>query len=483
MRRAVAPVSVAVSALAFALVPMAAEARTPSFEMWNLNAIGAPAAWATTTGEGVRIGIVDTGVDLLHEDLAGAVVEHTSCVGSGGDPANCHGSGQDDQGHGTHVAGIAAARKDNGRGVAGVAPDAQLVVAKVLDRQGSGSDGDVTAGIKWVVDHGARVVNLSLGDPAFVITSLFGTALREGINYAWAHGAVPVLAAGNTNLLGLGIGSSNYGALRALVVGGTDRHGRAASYSSPLGTAAWSLLAPGGAGDGNDADDITSTFWRSGEPNAYAALAGTSMAAPHVAGAVALLLARGRTPLQAVAGVLGTVNGAVACDFGSPNCRGQLDVARAVAAAGAVTDMPHPRVPSPTSDLGGLLDVLATLPVGHVSTATAAASSAGLPATTTGVPSRSMAAGRSSTPVLSPIVRPEVTPGQAAPAEPRNGYAVRAPGARPTDRLTAPSGAAVVSTGAVTTAVAVLAGVACVTVRRARRESVSHEGATRSPQH
>src|SRR5207249_1805493 len=121
----------------------------------------AEAAWTRTTGAGVRIGIVDTGVDLDHEDLAGKVVASASCAGSKGDVAKCTGTAQDDQGHGTHVSGIAAAIKDNGKGVSGVAPNAELVVAKVLGKAGTGSSEDVIGGIKWVVDHGAKVVNLS----------------------------------------------------------------------------------------------------------------------------------------------------------------------------------------------------------------------------------------------------------------------------------------------------------------------------------
>src|SRR3954453_19212454 len=130
---------------------------------WNLQQIGAPDAWARSTGAGVRIGIVDSGVFAGQEDLAGKVVTATDCIGTAGDPDRCHGSGQDDTGHGTHMAGVAAARKDNGRGIAGVAPDAQLVVARVLTNDG-GSILDVEAGIRWVVRHGAQVVNLSVAD-------------------------------------------------------------------------------------------------------------------------------------------------------------------------------------------------------------------------------------------------------------------------------------------------------------------------------
>ena len=99
----------------------------------------------------MRIGIVDTGVDVGHQDLTGKVVAGTSCISSGGDSTKCNGSPQDDNGHGTHVAGITAASTNNGLGVAGTAPDAQLVVAKVLDSRGSGNFSDVNAGIMWVV--------------------------------------------------------------------------------------------------------------------------------------------------------------------------------------------------------------------------------------------------------------------------------------------------------------------------------------------
>jgi len=295
-------------------------------QQWGLAQIGAPTAWATTTGSGVRVGIVDTGVDLTHEDLAGKVVESTSCVGAAGDPAKCQGSAQDDQGHGTHVAGIIAATRDNNLGISGVAPDAQLVVAKALSAQGAGTIADITAGIKWVVDHGARVVNLSLGDPNFLFTSLLGTDMSEGIEYAWSHGAVPVVASGNTNYLGLG--SSNYGNLDAIIVGATGPNDQVSSYSSPVGNAKWAILAPGGAHDGNPADDVISSFWVAGKTNQYKALAGTSMATPHVAGAVALLLATGLSPQQAVDRLVSTADPKVPCD--GSGCHGRLDLTHAV---------------------------------------------------------------------------------------------------------------------------------------------------------
>ena len=342
--------------LAFVAQPWAAHASNdPHFDrQWALARIGAPAAWSLSTGSGVRIGIVDTGVDLGHEDLAGQVVAHTSCIGSNGDPSRCSGSGQDDHGHGTHVAGIAAAAKDNGKGIAGVAPDARLVVAKALDAEGSGTTEDINAGIRWVVDHGAQVVSLSLGGN-FLVTSLLGSSLNDGILYAWSRGAVPVIAAGNTNLLGLGIGSSQYGRLPAVVVGATGPDDAVAPYSSPTGNAQWAILAPGGAGS-KDADDVLSTWWAPGQEHRYQLLAGTSMATPHVAGVVALLLSRGVPAAEAVTRLLVTAD-PVPCGGGSVACRGRLN------AAAALASLTSP-LPAALPSAGGLLGLPLPLPLG-----------------------------------------------------------------------------------------------------------------------
>jgi len=303
----------------------------PDFgKQWGLTAIGAPAAWTKTTGAGVKIGIVDTGVDLAHEDLAGRVVESTSCLETDGNPLKCTGSAQDDFGHGTHVAGIAAAVKDNGKGIAGVAPDAHLVVAKVF-KGATAEQADVIAGIKWVVDHGAKVVNLSLGGAVFVVAATFGSELTDGVEYAWKHGAVAVVASGNDDLFGAGVGSSEYGNMNALVVGATGHDDKLADYSSPTGNAKWAILAPGGSNTQTAADDIWSTYWSKGKQNAYGYLAGTSMATPHVTAAVALLLAQGLTKEQAVEKILATAD-PVPCGGNSPNCKGRLNVARATGA-------------------------------------------------------------------------------------------------------------------------------------------------------
>ena len=322
----------AVTAAAFGVVPPAS-ARPGDDERsdssWALAQVGAQQAWARTTGAGIRIGIVDTGIDVAHEDLAGKIVASTSCLGTAGSPAGCSGSGQDDNGHGTHVAGIAAAVRGNGVGVAGIAPDADLVAAKVVTASGAATVADVVAGIKWAVDQGARVVNLSLESMTFA--GVRAGDIEDGLDYAWSRGSVPVLSAGSPRRLGVGLGSRSDRDLNAVVVGATTANGRISDSSPPTGDARLALLAPGGEGGSDPTADILSTFWAAGRHDLYEARGGTSAAAAYVSGALALLLAQGYNALGAVERLLLTADGTVHCGQGSPDCYGLLDVATATA--------------------------------------------------------------------------------------------------------------------------------------------------------
>jgi subtilisin family serine protease len=325
-------------------------------EQWALQALHVPVAWSRSTGAGVRVGVVDTGVDLAHEDLAGKVTVSTSCIGADDVAAACQGTGQDDEGHGTHVAGIIAADTFNGKGVASVAPGAQLVVAKALDASGSGALEDVNAGIKWVVDHGARIVNLSVEADGTQLSVTPGQSMAEGIEYAWHHGAIPVVAAGNaTPSL---FGPAGYAGIDAVVVGATGRSGEPAWYSSPLTGAKWGIVAPGGdarspAGTASCAGPlagacIVSTGWFAGHTNAYADDEGTSMAAPEVSGVLALLIAQGLSPQAAINRLLVTAD-PLACGAG---CGGAADAAAAVAPGTPVrygANRPPPSPPPATT--------------------------------------------------------------------------------------------------------------------------------------
>ena len=153
-------------------------------QQWPLDQTSFESTWPTTDGTGVVVAVVDTGVRGDHEDLAGVVLPGLDLV-DGGDGRI------DPNGHGTHVAGVIAAATQNGRGVSGAAPGVRILPVRVLAADGSGQSSDVAAGIVWAVDHGARVVNLSLGGTAP------SDGMRDAITYTNANGVLVVAAGGN----------------------------------------------------------------------------------------------------------------------------------------------------------------------------------------------------------------------------------------------------------------------------------------------
>ena len=303
-------------AVLLALVPAADAARKarpgpdPLFsQQWGPQQVRAPQAWPASTGAGTIIGVVDSGVDFAHPDLKAKLLSGatfldcgTSSCGNGGwesGPAERRASRST---HGTHVSGIAAASTNNGIGIAGVAPDARILPVKALDEEG-GSFEDIALGIRYATDHGADVINLSLGAlpgvQALVITGVLAD-VQEAIAYARSHGVVVVAAAGNDFASICGTPASDTG---ALCVASTDkREARSAFSNFAFKPDLDAVSAPGGSLLPVCGEDVLSTVPLGtglnpgcGYGTDYDEYAGTSMATPHVAGVAALLAAQGRS--------------------------------------------------------------------------------------------------------------------------------------------------------------------------------------------
>lgn len=263
------------------------------YQQWYLPKINANYAWSLSRGKAdLVVAVIDSGVDLNHPDLKSRLVPGISIVNQAGyaPPAD----GQDDNGHGTHVAGLIAAGTDNSLGLAGCAWSGKLMPVKVLNRQGEGTDADIAAGIRWAADAGARVINLSLGGAAE--GEEFPQAVQDAVDDAYRRGCLIIAAAGNSGQEGIFYPA---GLNHVVAVAATDPWDARASYST-FG-AFVDLSAPGGAGGSLFSKDtgILSTFWNENsrisdlmsgsEAGEYAVTAGTSMAAALVSGAAAVV--------------------------------------------------------------------------------------------------------------------------------------------------------------------------------------------------
>ena len=289
-------------------------------QQWQFGSIQAEGGWSKTHGStSVTLAVIDTGIDYNHPDLSGKVLAGYNYVSGNSDP-------YDDNGHGSHVAGLAAAMTNNSVGVAGVDWQARILPLKVLDSSGSGYDSDIASAIRYAADNGAEVINMSLGG------SDSSTTLQNAVNYAYGKGVVIVAAAGNDGSSSVSYPAAYNG---VIAVGATDSSNQRADFSN-YGSRL-DLVAPGVS--------VLSTY----PGNRYQSMSGTSMSSPIVAGGACLMLAA--FPGYAgkpddVAGKLTSTATDLGCaGFDTAYGYGKLNLAAAL--GGSVTPPPTP-TPTPT---------------------------------------------------------------------------------------------------------------------------------------
>lgn len=266
----------------------------PSYpQTWGMPKINAPGAWDITTGSSnIVVADIDTGVDLNHPDLQGNLISGKNFVTPGAQP-------QDDHGHGTHAAGTIGAIGNNSVGIAGVDWSVHIMPLKVLGTDGRGTEAVISDAIHYAADNGVRVINMSLTMNSVVEPQ----TLKEAVQYAVSKNVIVVAAAGND-----GQDVSNYYPAafpQVISVAATTQQDTRANFSN-FGDKIV-ISAPG--------EGIYSTMWSGTQiapclGQAYCSLSGTSMAAPHVSGLIALMLAKNSslTPTQVVSFLTSTAD-------------------------------------------------------------------------------------------------------------------------------------------------------------------------------
>lgn len=293
---------------------------------WNLQMVRAPEAWATSTGKGVTVAVIDTGIDFSHPDLAPNALPGASFLGCatngpcgiggwrnpGDDPRNI-------SDHGTRVTSVLAAAR-NGRGMVGVAPDVKVLPIRVGAGEGGFVVGDgiqkfalsLAAGVDWATKQGAKVISISMSTPLVVFRE---PEVGQAVERANAAGVVIAAAAGNDSAVPCQQPSGFDG---VLCVAAVDRQGLRTTYSNfALKADRLAVAAPGGenpiGGEGCDTLVIAAlpVEWNGGcehlgVGNDYHTVSGTSAATPHVSGVAALLAAQGRSRANIIEAILQT---------------------------------------------------------------------------------------------------------------------------------------------------------------------------------
>lgn len=331
---------------------LAAVPNDPGYPLqWHYGNVNLPAAWDVATGSSlVIVAVLDTGILFAHPDVQGITVPGFDFVDNDSNPQDPFCPPPDDFAHGTHVAGTVAAATNNATGVAGVnwggPGKTKIMPLRIFGDIGGlcgATSDDIIAAIEWAADHSARVINMSFGGPGF------SQALQDAVTYAFNTGVVMVAAAGNDNANCPNFYPANYA--NVIGVAATDINNSKASYSS-FG-ACVDLAAPGGDNtpdvnmDGAP-DYVLSPAGTPSTPTGYFWSAGTSMAAPHVAGLAALLISKGVTGPAAVEAVMkstatnlgptlgsGLINAAAA--LGAPAATNPVRVFAGTLNGGAIT--------------------------------------------------------------------------------------------------------------------------------------------------
>ncbi len=229
---------------------------------WGVKEIKAPEAWKYSRGNRIKIGVIDTGIDASHPDIRPNIAGGVNVVQRSHSP-------DDDNGHGTHIAGtIAAANKTNG--ILGVSPRASIYAIKAFDHDGSAFVSDIIMGIDWCIRNSIDIINMSFGMKSS------SPSLRDSIGKAYDAGVIVVASSGNDGLKD----EIDYpaGYRQTIAVGATDKNRQIAKFSNH--GKGINIYAPG--------DDIFSTWLNDG----YNTISGTSMATSHVSGVIAMLLAK-----------------------------------------------------------------------------------------------------------------------------------------------------------------------------------------------
>ena len=301
---------------------------------WHMQMVNAPFAWKFSQGRGAVVAVIDTGVAWKKTDgfVACEDLAQTRIV-PGYDFVNRNKLALDDNAHGTHVAGTIAQSTNNGVGVCGMAPQAAIMPVKVLSGAGSGRVSDIADGIRFAADHGANVINMSLGGP------MPAKAMARAVTYAQHKGVLVCCAAGNEHRSNVGYPA---GYEESFVVAALDAKGELAWYSN-YGKRV-DIAAPGGdtRSDANGDGVVDGVYqntikMRHPEEQGYYAFQGTSMATPHVAGAAAVLVGQGVTSPNALKRILRTsAQNKSWNNKGSVIGSGALDIGKAAFKVGCV---------------------------------------------------------------------------------------------------------------------------------------------------